>query len=78
MYKRILVTLDGSRLSERILPEVEQLTADMEAYVALLTVAAPPEETAQMRSTTKQRTRALAPVLVVQNTRLLGWRAFSF
>ena len=48
MYKRILVTLDGSRLSERILPEVEQLTADMEAYVALLTVAAPPEETAKM------------------------------
>lgn len=42
MYRNILVTLDGSRLSEAVLPEVERLAAETEARVTLLTVAEPP------------------------------------
>ena len=59
MYERILVTLDGSPLSERILPEVEQLIGNWEASVTLLTVAAPPEETAQARPGVKQLPAAM-------------------
>ena len=59
MYERILVTLDGSPLSERILPEVEQLIGNCEASVTLLTVAAPPEETAQARTGVQQLPAAM-------------------
>ena len=44
MYKRILVTLDGSPLSEQVLPQVKQLIAGAETSITLLTVAAAPEE----------------------------------
>lgn len=43
MYKRILVTLDGSKLSDGILPAVQELAAGTDAQVTLLTVAPLPE-----------------------------------
>ncbi len=45
MYKRILVTLDGSPLSETVLPQVERLVAGTDASVTMLRVAEPPEQT---------------------------------
>lgn len=43
MYKQILVTLDGSRLSEAVLPEVTRLAAGSGAHVLVATVVeAPP------------------------------------
>lgn len=45
MYNRILVTLDGSPLSEEVLPQVEHLVSGTDAHVTLLTVAEPPEAT---------------------------------
>ena len=45
MYKRILVTLDGSPLSEAVLPQVEPLDG-ASVRVTLLTVAEPPQATA--------------------------------
>jgi nucleotide-binding universal stress UspA family protein len=41
-YGQILVALDGSELSERILPHVQALAAAFEARVTLLHVIAPP------------------------------------
>ena len=52
MYKRILVTLDGSPLSEQVLPQVKQLIAGAETSITLLTVAAAPEESAEARAWT--------------------------
>jgi len=43
MYKRILVTLDGSPSSEAVLPQVERLVAGTDARITLLTVAEYPE-----------------------------------
>lgn len=45
MYKRILVTLDGSPLSEAVLPQVERLVAGTDASVTMLRVAEAPEQT---------------------------------
>jgi nucleotide-binding universal stress UspA family protein len=45
MYGRILVTLDGSPLSEEVLGRVEELVVDTDASVTLLTVAERPHET---------------------------------
>lgn len=45
MYRRILVTLDGSRLSEAVLPQVERLVAGTDASVTMLRVAELPEQT---------------------------------
>ncbi len=45
MYKRILVTLDGSPLSEEVLPQVERLVAGTYASVTMLRVAELPEQT---------------------------------
>ncbi len=45
MYKRILVTLDGSPLSEAVLPQVERLVAGTDASVTMLRVAELPEQT---------------------------------
>ncbi len=53
MYNRILVTLDGSSLSEQVLPQVKQLIAGAETSITLLTVAAAPEESAEARAQTK-------------------------
>ncbi len=53
MYKLILVTLDGSPLSEQVLPQVKQLIAGAETSITLLTVAAAPEESAEARTRTK-------------------------
>ncbi len=49
MYKRILVTLDGSPLSEGVLPQVERLVAGTYTSVTLLTVAELPEQTVARR-----------------------------
>jgi nucleotide-binding universal stress UspA family protein len=46
MFKRVLVTLDGSGCSEAVLPEVVKLLRGTEAEVHLLTVAEEPEATA--------------------------------
>ncbi len=53
MYKRILVMLDGSPLSEQVLPQVKQLIAGAKASITLLTVAPAPEESAEARVRTK-------------------------
>jgi nucleotide-binding universal stress UspA family protein len=45
MYNRILATLDGSRFSEAVLPEVLRLAVGTSATVHLLAVAAVPEAT---------------------------------
>ncbi len=45
MYRRILVTLDGSPLSEEVLPQVERLVAGTYTSVTLLRVAELPEQT---------------------------------
>ena len=49
MYKRILVTLDGSPLSEEVLPQVERLIAGTYTSVTLLRVAELPEQTVAKR-----------------------------
>lgn len=47
MYERILVTLDGSKTSEAVLPEVERVARGHEVSVILLTVAETPRSTAE-------------------------------
>jgi nucleotide-binding universal stress UspA family protein len=46
MFKRVLVTLDGSSISEAVLPEAARLLRGTEAEVHLLTVAEVPRATA--------------------------------
>ncbi len=46
MYNRILVTLDGSPLSEAVHPQVERLVTGTDAAVTMLRVAEAPERTA--------------------------------
>ncbi len=64
MYKRILVTLDGSPLSEQVLPQVKQLTAGAETSITLLTVAAAPEESAEARAWTILPPAMVPPAMV--------------
>jgi len=64
MYKRILVTLDGSPLSEQVLPQVKQLIAGAETSITLLTVAAAPEESAEARAWTMLPPAMVPPALV--------------
>ncbi len=45
MYKKLLVTLDQSKLSEAVLPELQKLLQGRPAEVTLLTVARPPHAT---------------------------------
>ena len=45
MYKRVLVTLDGSSHAEAVLPEAVRLLAETKAQVHLLTVAKEPAGT---------------------------------
>ncbi len=52
MYKRILVTLDGSPLSEAVLPQVERLVAGTDASVTILRVAELPQQTVAGRVAT--------------------------
>ncbi len=59
MYKRILVTLDGSPLSEAVLPQVERLVAGTDASVTVLRVAELPEQTVAGRVETPM------PVVIV-------------
>jgi len=47
MYKRVLVTLDGSGFSEAVLPEAARLLAGSEAQVHLLMVAEEPAATSR-------------------------------
>lgn len=49
VYKKILVTLDRSRLSEAVLPEVQKLLDGSPAEVTLLTVGRPPRATRRRR-----------------------------
>lgn len=46
MFRRVLVTLDGSSFSEAVLPEAARLLRGTEAEVHLLTVAEEPKATA--------------------------------
>jgi nucleotide-binding universal stress UspA family protein len=46
MFRRVLVTIDGSSLSEAVLPQAAKLLRDTEAEVHLLTVAEEPRATA--------------------------------
>jgi len=64
MYKRILVTLDGSPLSEQVLPQVKQLIAGAETSITFLTVAAAPEESAEARAWTILPPAMLPPAMV--------------
>ncbi len=64
MYKRILVTLDGSALSEQVLPQVKQLIAGAETSITFLTVAAAPEESAEARAWTMMPTAMPPPAMV--------------
>ncbi len=64
MYKRILVTLDGSPLSEQVLPRVKQLIAGAEMSITLLTVAAAPEESAEARAWTILPPAMVPPAMV--------------
>ncbi len=59
MYKRILVTLDGSPHSEAVLPQVERLVAGTYTSVTLLRVAVLPEQTVAGRVETPM------PVVIV-------------
>lgn len=54
MKRGILVTLDGSPLSQAVLPAVAELAAEMEARVTLLTVGEVPGATVQEPSETVQ------------------------
>jgi nucleotide-binding universal stress UspA family protein len=49
MYKRILVPLDGSAISQSILPHVAKLAEGTRATVTLLSIAASPERVEQLR-----------------------------
>ena len=49
VYKKILVTLDRSRLSEAVLPELRKLLDGSPAEVTLLTVGRPPQATRRRR-----------------------------
>jgi nucleotide-binding universal stress UspA family protein len=51
MYEHILVTLDGSKLSEAVLPEAARLAAGTGARVTLLTVVDAPAATAMYPET---------------------------
>jgi len=46
MYRRILVTLDGSKRPEAVLPSLDQLVAGTDTTVTILRVAEVPEHTA--------------------------------
>lgn len=56
MYKRILVTLDRSELSEAVLPEVQRLLEGSPAEVTLLAVGEPPQATRRRRAGPSQPT----------------------
>src|SRR3990170_7766796 len=47
MYRGVLVTLDGSPLSEAVMPVVADLVAGTEAVVTLLTVSEVPSATVE-------------------------------
>lgn len=50
VFKKILVTLDRSRVSEAVLPQVRKLLDGTDAEVTLLVVAAPPRATRRRRA----------------------------
>jgi nucleotide-binding universal stress UspA family protein len=50
MYKKVLVTLDRSKPSEAVLPELEKLLQGSPAEVTLLTVGEPPRATRRRRA----------------------------
>ncbi len=64
MYRRILATLDGSRLSEAVLPAVQQLAAGTSTHVTVLTVVETPESTAARPETEPLVATAPAPGVI--------------
>ena len=56
MYKKILVTLDRSQLSETVLPELQRLLEDSPAEVTLFAVGEPPQATRRRRAGPSQPT----------------------
>ncbi len=64
MYKEILVTLDGSKLSEAVLPEVARLAGGTGARVILLTVVDTPNATRFYPETNPLEVAAPAPGVV--------------
>ena len=56
MYKKILVTLDRSQLSEAVLPELQRLLEDSPAEVTLFAVGEPPQATRRRRAGPSQPT----------------------
>jgi len=56
MYKKILVTLDRSKLSEAVLPELQRLLEGSPAEVTLLAVGEPPQATRRRRGGPSQPT----------------------
>ena len=66
MFERVLVTLDGSRLSEAVLPEAARLLRGTEAEVHLLTVAEEPHATTVRPQDEPLTVGVLAPGAVVK------------
>ncbi len=64
MYKQILVTLDGSKLSEAVLPEAARLAGGTGARVILLTVVDTPDATRFYPETNPLVAAAPAPGVV--------------
>jgi nucleotide-binding universal stress UspA family protein len=56
MYKKVLVTLDRSKLSEAVLPELGTLLGGSPAEVTLLTIGDPPRGTRRRRGGPSQPT----------------------
>ncbi|HLC28288.1 MAG TPA: universal stress protein [Dehalococcoidia bacterium] len=66
MYKRVLVTLDGSSFSEAVLPEAARLLAETQAQVHLLIVAEEPAATSSYAETEPLTMAVPAPGGVVR------------
>jgi len=56
MYKKILVTLDRSKISEAVLPELKRLLEGSPAEVTLFAVGEPPQATRRRRAGPSQPT----------------------
>lgn len=65
MYKRILVTLDRSTLSEAVLPELQRLLAGSSAEVTLLAVGEPPQATRRPRAGPSKPTMGADGIVVL-------------
>ena len=57
-YRQILVPLDGSLLSEYVLPQVEKIATAFESQLTLLHVLAQPDSDGNQLTPSQKRTRA--------------------